>query len=343
MIEGWRDLERSAVLVVDDDEGVRKALVRFLEHENHTVLAADGIAEARRLIGRHDIVVALCDISMCGENGLDLLAEIKAERPDVEVIMMTGNTDVQSAIEALRRGAYDYLRKPFAFESLRAALGRAVERRRLANKAVLLQQLEERRLADAENLQEFLVAMATMIDAKSRYTARHGARVSDLARLLAEKLGLDSATAELVALGGRLHDIGKLGTPDAILNKVGPLTREEFEVMKLHPAAGDALIAPIRSLARLRPMIRWHHENLDGTGYPDGLPGQDVPLEAWIVKVADYWEAITARRPYREPMPMELAVATLRSEGGRRIPREVVEAFLAAIADSPVALPAVAV
>ena len=342
MIEGWRDLKRSAVLVVDDDDGVRRALARFLEHEGHVALAAGSIAEAREQLDHHDIVVVLCDISMCGESGLDLLAEIKQRLPDVEVIMMTGNTDVQSAVEALRRGAYDYLRKPFSFEVLRGSLLRAVERRRFAEKALMLQQLEERRLAEAEHLQQFLVSMATMIDAKSRYTARHGARVSDLSRLLAERLGLDAPTVDRIALGGRLHDIGKIGTPDAILNKDGPLTREEFAVMKRHPAQGDELIAPIRSLAQLRPMIRWHHENLDGTGYPDGLPGSEVPLEAWIVKVADYWEAITARRPYRDPMPMEAAVATLRGEGGRRIPAEVVEAFLGAIADSPVALPVVA-
>jgi putative two-component system response regulator len=184
--------------------------------------------------------------------------------------------------------------------------------------------------------------MATVIDAKSSYTARHSERVSDLSRLLGEALGLHAAHLQTVALGGRLHDIGKIGTPDSVLNKAGPLTREEFAIMKLHPLHGDELIAPIRSLASLRPMIRWHHESLDGTGYPDGKPGAEVPLEAWIVKTADYWEAITSRRPYRDPMPLELAARTLRAEAGVRIPREVVETFLAAIPDAPIALPAVA-
>lgn len=338
-MDGWRDLQRSAVLVVDDDDGVRGAITRFLQHEGHSVLEAADLAAAREHLQRRDVLVVLCDVTLRCESGLDLLAEVKQRRPDLDVLVMTGNADLHTAVEALKRGAYDYLRKPFGLETLRAALARAIERRHFTLKAQMLQQLEERRLADAENLRQFLVAMASMIDAKSAYTARHSERVSDLSRLLAEHLGLAPARVELVALGGRLHDIGKIGTPDGILHKAGPLTREEFAVMKRHPAQGDELIAPIRSLADLRPMIRWHHESLDGQGYPDGKPGDAVPLEAWIVKTADYWEAITARRPYRDPMPLDQAVRTLRAEAGVRIPREVVETFLQAIAHAPVALP----
>jgi len=339
-MEEWRDLERSAVLVVDDDDGVRKAITRFLEHEGHAVLGAATLAEARQHLATRDVHVVLCDVTLVGESGLDLLPEIRQTHPDLDVLIMTGNADVQSAVEALKRGAYDYLRKPFAWDTLRLALQRAIERRRFVQKRQLLQQLEERRLADEENLRQFLVSLATMIDAKSAYTARHSERVSSLSRLLAEQLSLSPERVELVALGGRLHDIGKIGTPDDILHKQGPLTREEYGVMKFHPVQGDELIAPIRSLQPLRPMIRWHHESLDGQGYPDGLAGADVPLEAWIVKVADYWEAITSRRPYRAPMPLELAVRTLRGEGGVKIPAEVVETFLEAIVDAPIALPA---
>jgi len=339
-MEEWRDLERSAVLVVDDDEGVRKAITRFLELEGHAVLGAADIAHARQHLSAHDVHVVLCDVTLAGENGLDLLAELRHTHPDLDVLIMTGNSDVQSAVEALKRGAYDYLRKPFAWDTLRLALARAIERRRFVQKRQLMQQLEERRLADEENLRQFLGSLATMIDAKSAYTARHSERVSSLSRLLGEQLGLSPERVELVSLGGRLHDIGKIGTPDDILHKSGPLTREEFAVMKFHPVQGDELIAPIRSLQPLRSMIRSHHESLDGQGYPDGLRGADVPQEAWVVKVADYWEAITSRRPYRAPMPLELAVRTLRGEGGVKIPREVVETFLEAIVDAPIALPA---
>ncbi|HTE07012.1 MAG TPA: HD domain-containing phosphohydrolase [Planctomycetota bacterium] len=338
----WLSLERSAVLVVDDDEGVRKSITRFLELDGYSVLSAGTLAEARELLATREVLVVLSDITMQnGDNGLDLLAEVRERRPDLDVLLMTGNSDLASAIEALKRGAYDYLRKPFAFDSLRAALRRAVERRHLMQKALMLQQLEERRAADRENLEQFLVAMATMIDAKSSFTARHSARVSDLSRLLAEAMGFDAERVERVALGGRLHDIGKIGTPDSILDKPGALTIEEFRIMKLHPLQGDELIAPIRSLDNLRPIIRWHHESLDGHGYPDGLPGHQVPVEAFVVKVADYWEAITSRRPYRAPMPLEQAVRTLRAEAGVRIPSEIVETFLSAIGDAPIALPPV--
>jgi putative two-component system response regulator len=336
----WVNLERSAVLVVDDDPGVRGAVTRFIQREGYPVLAAGTLAEARELLATREILVVLADITMPGgDSGLDLLAEIKGQQPDLDVLIMTGNSDVASAVEALKRGAYDYLRKPFPFEALRAALQRAVERRHFLQKAAMLEQLEERRLADRENLQQFLVSMATIIDAKSRFTARHSVRVSDLSRLLAEAMGFDRQRVETVALGGRLHDIGKIGTPDAILDKPAALTANEFAVIKLHPLQGDELIAPIRSMADVRPMIRWHHESLDGNGYPDALRAADVPVEAWIVKVADYWEAITSQRPYRDPMPLEQAVRTLRAEAGVRMPAEIVETFLDAIAGAPVALP----
>lgn len=335
----WRDLERSAILIVDDDPGVRDTISRCLERDDYHVLRAASLDEARRQLRDHDVLIVLADVNLGpGENGLDLLAD----SGDVDVIIMTANSDVGSAVEAIKGGAYDYLCKPFRFEVLRKAVARCVEHNRLSQKAILLDQLEAHRMADEENVQQFLVSMATVIDAKSRYTARHSTRVSGLSRLLAEAMGLSEERCELIALGGRLHDIGKIGTPDAILDKPGALTPEEYEIIKEHPATGDDLIAPIRNLAALRPIIRWHHEALDGTGYPDGLPGDKVPLEAWIVKTADYWEAITARRPYREPMPLEKAVRILREEAGVKIPADVVEAFLTAIQGAPIALPPVA-
>lgn len=343
-MDGWNDLQRSAVLVVDDNDGVRGAICRFLEQDGYPVASAATLAEAREVLATRDVLVVITDITMPdGDSGLDLLDEVREQYDDLDVLIMTGNSDLTSAVEALKRGAYDYLRKPFPFEALRAAVKRAVERRHFIQKEAMLAQLEERRLADQDNLRQFLVSMATAIDAKSSYTARHSERVSDLSRLLAEALGFDTERADRIALGGRLHDIGKIGTPDSILEKPGPLTREEFEIMKRHPSQGDDLIAPIRSMQHIRPIIRSHHESLDGQGYPDGLPGDKVPEDAFVVKVADYWEAITSLRPYREPMPLDLAVRTLRSEAGVRIPAEIVETFLTAIQDAPIALPALAV
>lgn len=340
MTEEWQNLERSAVLVVDDDAGVRGAVARFIEREGYTVLTAGTLTEARELLAEREILVVLCDITMPdGESGLDLLAEIKGQQPDIDVIMMTGNSDAAPAIEALKRGAYDYIRKPFQFDDLRAALKRAVERRHFLQKSAMLLAIEERRAAERENLEQVLVTMATIIDAKSRFTARHSARVSSLARLMAEKMDLKPDRVELIALGGRLHDIGKIGTPDAILDKPSALTVEEFAIMKRHPALGDELISPIRSMEAVRPMIRWHHESMDGNGYPDGLSEKQIPLEAWIVKVADYWEAITSQRPYRGPMTLDQAARTLRAESGLRIPEEIVERFLSAIHGAPDALP----
>jgi len=338
----WLNLERSAVLVLDDEPGIRGMVKSFLTREGHDVVTAADLSEARVHLGERDILVVLADITLsAGESGLDLLTEVRREHPDLDVMMMTANGDLGSAVESVKQGAYDYLCKPFPLEMLKAAVDRAVERRRLRAKAQMLERLEGRFAADQENMEEFLVSMATVIDAKSRYTSLHSQRVSELSRLLGHALGLPEDRVQLVALGGRLHDIGKIGTPDAILDKPGALTRAEYLEIQRHPAVGDDLVAPIRTMQALRPMIRWHHETLDGTGYPDGLPGDQVPLEAWIVKVADFWEAITSNRPYRDPMPLPVAVKVLREEGGKRIPKDLVETFLEAIQDAPVALPVI--
>jgi putative two-component system response regulator len=337
----WRDLERSAILVVDDDAGVRDTISRCLERDGHEVLSAATLGEARELLASRHIFLVLSDITLQhGERGLDLLGELNESRPDMKVIIMTAHSELSTALEALKAGAYDYLCKPFPFEVLRASVNRAVDHIHATQKLALLEQIETRRVAEEESIEQFLVSMATVVDAKSAFTARHGQRVSGLSRLLAEALGYDSQRCDLIALGGRLHDIGKVGTPDAILDKPSRLTTEEYDIIKQHPVTGDELIAPIKALALLRPMIRWHHETLDGKGYPDGIPGKDVPEEAWVVKVADYWEAITARRPYRDPMPLEQAVSCLRAEAGKRIPADFVEVFLAAIPGAPIALPA---
>jgi len=336
----WRDLERSAILVVDDEVGIRGMIEQYLTREGYEVVTAATLGEARKALVDQDILVVIADIILGqGENGLDLLSEVRRDYPEMDIMMMTANGDLSSAVEAIQQGAYDYLCKPFPFEVLGAAVERAVERRRLRMRASMLERLDARQSADQENLREVLSSMATIIDAKSPFTARHSTRVSDLARLLAEALGFDEERTAMIAFGGRLHDIGKIGTPDAILNKPGPLTKEEFTIIKQHPVTGDELLAPIRTMQELRPMIRWHHETLDGRGYPDGLAGDDVPVEAWVVKVSDMWEAITSRRPYRDPMSVEEAVKVLRGESGARIPEEIVETFLDAIQGAPVALP----
>ncbi len=337
----WHALERSSILVVDDDPGILATVTRFLEREGHVVEGVSDLTGARAALAARDVFLVVTDITLAyGETGLQLLAEVRETHPGVEVVLMTANSEVSSAVEALKHGAFDYLCKPFPFEQLRAAVSHVVDHIRARERAAMLDQIETRRMAEEEQLEQFLVSMATAVDAKSRFTALHSQRVSGLCRLFAEALGFDRERTELVALGGRLHDIGKIGTPDAILDKPGPLTAQEFAVIQEHPAKGDELVAPVKALARLRPMIRWHHETLDGKGYPDGLPGDAVPEEAWVVKVADFWEAITARRPYRAPMSLEQAVACLRGEAGVKIPRDYVETFLEAIQGAPLALPA---
>lgn len=338
--QAWEDLSPSAILVVDDEASVRQVVGRCLERAEYRTLSAGTLAEARQALQREDIVVVLSDITLAhGESGLELLAEVRRDHPEVLVILMTAHSDERFAVEAVQRGAYDYLTKPFSIQTLVAAVQRAVAHNQFAERALFKEQVEAFLDSEESHLEQVLVSMCNVIDAKSPFTAQHSQRVSALARRLAEGLGLDRERCDLIALGGRLHDIGKLGTPDGILHKPGALTTAEYEIIKEHPALGDDLLKPIKALDRIRPMVRWHHEALDGRGYPDGLAGGEVPLEAWVVKTADYWEAITSRRPYRKPMSLELAVQCLRGEAGVRIPEEIVETFLEVIQGYPLALP----
>jgi len=182
---------------------------------------------------------------------------------------------------------------------------------------------------------EFMVSLAAMIDAKSPYTRAHSERVGLYSRHFGEKLGISVRELKIVTTGGRLHDIGKLGTPDSIINKAGRLDEREWEIVKQHPICGAELLEPIAMLRPCVPIVRSHHENFDGTGYPDKLAGDQIPLSVQIVKIADYYDAITSDRPYRKPMTVREACDTLMSECGRAFPKELVESFVEMLPRAP--------
>ena len=300
------------VLVVDDDPNLCRLFQCMLTHHKFEVLTAGTGAEARQLAQqeRGMIDVALVDLRLSGESGLDVLQELQAIDEDIIGIIITGQATLDDAVAALRQGAYDFVQKPIAAEPLTAALERAIKYRRLLaeNKRYRLHLEDMVREKNAalsrvidqitDSYQFTLEAMADMLDARERMTGAHSKRVSRISTLLARKLGCSLEEIEIIGTGALLHDIGKIGIPDAILLKPGPLTPEEREVMKLHPHIGYNIIKAGPGLEPASEIVLEHQERFDGQGYPRGLKGEQISLGARIFAVADAYDAIRSARSY---------------------------------------------
>jgi len=324
------------ILVTDDEPGIRQSLSMFLSRLGFEVVEAATADAAVELLGQQTFDLVLSDIALPGSHtGLDLLAAVKQKSPATDVILMTGHMDLDFAINALKRGASDYFKKPFLFDEIKHAVERAIERRRLLAKANELERLTARHETLKDVQREFLLSLAAMIDAKSPFTRAHSERVAVYSRYFAEQIGVAARDIKLVTTGGRLHDIGKLGTPDAIINKPGKLDAAEWQVVRQHPICGAELLRPIVMMRPYIPVVRWHHENHDGTGYPDGLSGTQIPLAVQVVKIADYYDAITSDRPYRKPMSLREACETLERESGKAFTHDLVTVFIQMLHAAP--------
>lgn len=308
--------DRARVLVVDDEEFNRKLLTRLLTAEYNVVTAPDGEL-ALALLETVDVDLVLLDVRLPGMDGFEVCARLKKlDRTRlVPVVLVTGLGAREHRIRGINAGADDFLTKPFDAEELHARVGSLVK-------------LKE--YTDAlESAEAILKSLALTIDARDPYTDGHCERLSKYAVALGEALGLTKDELSALDRGGYLHDIGKIGIPDSVLLKPTRLTAEEFELMKQHTIIGDRLCGELRSLRLVRQIVRHHHEALDGTGYPDGLRGGEIPLLAQIVGIVDLYDAVTSSRPYRQALPPQHAFAELRSESarGRRDP-QLVEAFI---------------
>ena len=308
--------DRARVLVVDDEESNRKLLTRLLSADYNVVTAPDG-EHALRLLESMDVDLVLLDVRLPGLDGFEVCSRLKElERMRlVPVVLITGLGMREHRIRGIHVGADDFLTKPFDAEELYARVASLVRLKAYTD--------------ELESAESILKSLAMTIDARDPYTDGHCERLSKLAVALGTALGLSKDELSALDRGGYLHDIGKIGIPDSILLKPTRLTPEEFELIKQHTIIGDRLCGELRSLRLVRQIVRHHHEVLDGSGYPDGLRGDDVPLLAQIVGVVDLYDAVTSSRPYRDALPPEHAYAELRKECalGRRNPK-LVETFI---------------
>ncbi len=332
-------------LVVDDEPSVRRSLVRMLQAQGFNCFEAGSGREALGVLERMgEAPLVISDMRMPGLDGVGLLEAVREHYPDTSVIMLTGMTETTTAVDCLHMGAADFLLKPISVGELQARVARVLEKRALVMQNRFYQENLERQVHEqAQRIQELFLQgvqmLARALEAKDAYTRGHSIRVSQYAVGTAQRLGFEGPSLDGIRLGGELHDIGKIGTREAVLHKPGSLTEEEFRQISEHPALGERMLLP---LAQESPdvlrIVRSHHERLDGRGFPDGLRGQRIPIEARIVAVADAFDAMTTERPYRESRPPEAAVAELRRVAGTQLDPDAVEAFVDAFPD-PKSLP----
>jgi putative two-component system response regulator len=337
-------------LVVDDEPLVRRSVVRMLEPLGlRCIEAGSGRQGLDALDAAGELPLIISDLRMPELDGMGFLAEVRQRWPDTAVVMLSGMAETSTAVDALQLGAADFLLKPVGVKELHARVTRALEKRALVMQNRFYQaHLEQQVREQAERIKELFLEgvqmLARALEAKDAYTRGHSIRVSRYAVGTAKILGFDAAALEAIRLGGELHDIGKIGMQEAVLHKPGSLTPDEFRQVIEHPAAGERMLSPLarESPAVLR-IVRSHHERIDGAGFPDGLSGEGIPFEARIVAVADTFDAMTTRRPYRESRSPVEAVDELRRVAGTQLDPAAVEAFARAFPDPGVVVATLAV
>ena len=329
-----RSLHVGKVLLVDDVHANLELLSSILTRLGYSVCTASNGFQGLEVMARERPDLVLTDVMMPGLNGFQFCERIKSDPATrlIPVVMITALSERQDRIRGINAGADDFLTKPVEISELTARVRSLVRLKRYTD--------------DLDSAEAVIMSLALTIEARDAYTQGHCQRLALYATSLGTELGLDDEDIVALGRGGVLHDVGKVGIPDSILLKPGPLTAAQFEQMKLHTVIGDRLCGELRSLIRVRPIVRHHHERLDGSGYPDGLKGDAIPLLAQILSVVDIYDAVTTARPYKPAETPGHAFEALRLEvekGWHR--RDLVEAFIElrthGLPDAPIAADAI--
>jgi putative two-component system response regulator len=310
----------SRVLVVDDIEANGRLMERLLSRDGHRLRIVRDGQEALDAVAEEHPDLILMDVVMPRLDGFEACRRLKDDPATrlIPVVLVTGLADANSRIRGLEVGADDFITKPFSEPELRARVRSLLRIKHYTD--------------ELDSAESVILSLALTIEARDCTTDGHCQRLAGYAAALGTAIGLEPQDIAALRLGGFLHDIGKVGISDSILLKPGPLTAAEYEQMKRHTVIGDRLCGELRSLRHVRPIVRHHHERLDGSGYPDGLRGDDVPLLAQIMGVVDVFDALTTPRPYKEALPTAQAHAILRDEIGRGWRnRDLVETLISVI------------
>jgi cyclic di-GMP phosphodiesterase len=293
------------ILVVDDLDANRALIARMLAPDGYLVSGAADGAQALEMVAEQQPDLVLLDVMMPGTDGFAVCRTLKQEAATrlIPVVLITSLSESSSRIEGLDAGADDYVSKPVNAQELRARVRSLLRIKRYTD--------------DLDSAESVIVSLALTIEARDAYTDGHCQRLARYGVALGRAIGCQQEDLDALQRGGFLHDIGKVGIPDAVLLKPGRLTPDEYEVIKQHTVIGDRLCGSLRSLRRVRPIVRHHHERLDGTGYPNGLRGNEIPLLAQIIGIVDVFDALTTERPYKPALSLEDAARELAAEATR--------------------------
>ncbi len=318
------------ILVVDDEPYICRTLERFLVRLGHRVSTAGSVPEAVEKLMLTPFDLVLTDLRLPGASGLDLLIEIRSRSPGTRMILMSANADLPSAALAIERGIDQLVLKPFDLHELRGQIEDSLARRRAAHAAEQERDSLSARLRARETESRIWIlraahALNAAVEAKDAYTAGHATRVTTYAMPIAELTG--GFDLLRFRLAGDLHDVGKIGVPDGVLNKPGRLDEGEMKQVQQHPVIGEHILRPLIDDPLVLEVVRSHHERWDGSGYPDRIARERIPLPARVLAVADTLDAMTSRRAYREGQSWEVALAEIRRCSGGQFDPRVVAAF----------------
>jgi putative two-component system response regulator len=308
--------DRPLVMVVEDDLGNRALLERLLEREGYRATSTGDGESALLAVAEHAPDLILLDIGLPRMDGYEVTRRLRSNLRTltVPIILLTGRTSLDDVVEGLDAGADDYLSKPFRQPELLARIRSALRLRQA--------------LVRMDAAHKAVAALANAVEAKDPNTEQHCQRLANLAARLGAQAGLDGIELEAVAYGALLHDVGKIGVPEAILTKPMALDAGEWDIMRRHPEIGERICEPLASSGTFTPIVRHHHERWDGRGYPDGLRGEAIPLGARIVGLVDAFDAMTHDRPYRRALATPVAVNELWRESGAQFDRALVPLFV---------------
>jgi response regulator RpfG family c-di-GMP phosphodiesterase len=330
--------DRSRILIVDDEPEITAILSDLFAAKYYSTSAASA-EEALQVLAKNDYELVVSDITMPGMSGLEMIPHVRNMSPNTVVVMISGMQTVESAIDALRLGAFDYVMKPFDLRQVEAVVKRALEHHGLMIAKQRyedhLEELVEQRTAELDQAlnsledayRSTLRALTAALETRDLETHGHSERVVTYSLRLGREYGLDSGRIKALEFGSLLHDIGKIGVPDSILRKPAKLTDEEWVLMREHPLHGQSILRGIEFLQGAALVVAQHHEKWDGSGYPRGLSGEDIDLCARIFSVADAFDAMTSNRVYRKGKPYQDAAKELDDWAGKQFDPKVVEAF----------------
>jgi len=328
------------ILVVDDEEMICSIFARRLIKEGYACVTASNGREALRYFLKDPFSLIISDIKMPEMDGIELLKRVKATNPKMMMIMVTAYPDIDLAVEAMRLGAYDFIVKPADLDLMILSVKKALEKKRLEDEISAyhahLERLVEERTARLQQAYRILKrahldsvkVLAEAIDAKDPYTRGHSDRVTRMSLKIAFRLGFTEDRLESLEYGALLHDIGKIGIKDEVLQKPAILNSEEYQHIQEHPLIGVKIVEGLDFFKDMIPTIRHHHEHFDGSGYPDGLVGEAIPLEARIIAVPDAFDAMSSARPHRRMMPLQDVLMELEKCKGTQFDPKILEIFL---------------